>query len=208
METLYNLDKTPPAEPSLIGNIVPDAKRSENFTSLPWRAQPDSLWRHLPDSSVLQKTEIKMVFAKTGSFPQRSSYYHPVELILAILYALIAGIPRLSKTKILQGNGAFQQIIGLKKFPYASSLRRFLKRIDPKVIQGITKVHDQLRLKIFYLPKPRTSLLFDLDSSVLTLYGKLIEGAEVATTLTKGEPVLIIRCSVSNIIPETFGMVC
>jgi hypothetical protein len=69
METLYNLDKTPSAEPSLKGNIVPDAKRSENFTSLPGRAQPDSLWRHLPYSSVLQKTEIEMVFAKTGSFP-------------------------------------------------------------------------------------------------------------------------------------------
>jgi len=32
---------------------------------------------------------------------------------------------------------------------------------------------------MFYLPQPRTSLLFDLDSSVLTLYGKFIEGAEV-----------------------------
>src|SRR4030065_431963 len=71
------------------------------------------------------------------------------------------------------------QFIGLKKFPYASSLRRFLKRVKPKVIQGISKVHDQLRLKMFYVPKPRTSLLFDLDSSVLTLYGKFIEGAEV-----------------------------
>jgi len=69
MKTLYNLDKTSPAEPSLKGNIVPDAKRSENFTYLPWRAQSDSLWGHLPYSSVLQKTEIKMVFAKTGSFP-------------------------------------------------------------------------------------------------------------------------------------------
>ena len=60
----YNIDKTVPAEPSLKGNIVPDAKRSENFTSIPWRAQSDSLWGHLPYSSVLQKTENKMVFAK------------------------------------------------------------------------------------------------------------------------------------------------
>ena len=126
-----------------------------------------------------KKLRLKWYLQKQVSFPQRSSYYHPVELILAILYALIAGIHRLSKTKILQGNGAFQQIIGLKKFPYASSLRRFLKRVNPKVIQSINKVHDQLRLKMFYLPKPRTSLLFDFDSSVLTLYGKFIEGAEV-----------------------------
>jgi hypothetical protein len=126
-----------------------------------------------------KKLRLKWYLQKQASFPQRSSYYHPVELILAILYALIAGIHRLSKTKILQGNGAFQQIIGLKNFPYASSLRRFLKRVNPKTIQSIDKVHDQLRLKMFYLPKPRTSLLFDFDSSVLTLYGKLIEGAEV-----------------------------
>lgn len=104
--------------------------------------------------------------------------YHPVELILAIIYALIAGIHRLSRTKILQGNGAFQQIIGLKTYPYSSSLRRFLKRATPKVIQSINSVHDHLRLKMFYLPKPRTSLLFDFDSSVLIIYGKLIEGAE------------------------------
>ena len=126
-----------------------------------------------------KKLRLKWYLQKQVRFPQRSSYYHPVELILAILYALIAGIPRLSKTKILQGNGAFQQIIGLKKFPYASSLRRFLKRINPKTIQSINRVHDHLRLKMFYLPKPRTSLLFDFDSSVLTLYGKFIEGAEV-----------------------------
>ena len=68
MEMLYNLIKTLSAEPSLKGNIVPDAKRSKNFTPLPGRTQPDSLWGHLPHSSVLQKTEIKMVFAKTGSF--------------------------------------------------------------------------------------------------------------------------------------------
>jgi hypothetical protein len=126
-----------------------------------------------------KKLRLKWHLQKQVHFYQRSTYFHPVDLILGIIYALIAGIHRLSKTKILQGNGAFQQIIGLKKFPYASSLRRFLKRADPKVNQNINKVHDHLRLKMFYLPRPRTSLLFDFDSSVLTLYGKLIEGAEV-----------------------------
>jgi hypothetical protein len=64
MKMGYNIDKTVPAEPSLKGNIVPDVKRSENFTSIAWRAQSDSLLGHLPYSSVLQKTENKMVFAK------------------------------------------------------------------------------------------------------------------------------------------------
>jgi hypothetical protein len=60
MEPAYNIKNIAPAEPSLKRNIVPHAKRVENFAPLPWRAQPDSLWRHLPDSSVLQETEIEM----------------------------------------------------------------------------------------------------------------------------------------------------
>ena len=64
METPYNLDKTPSAEPSLKRNIVPDAKRSENFTSLSWRVQSDSLCGHLTYSLVQLKKENKFAFAK------------------------------------------------------------------------------------------------------------------------------------------------
>src|SRR4030067_558902 len=51
-----------------------------------------------------KKLRLKWYLQKQVSFPQRSSYYLPAELVLAILYALIAGIHRLSKTKILQGS--------------------------------------------------------------------------------------------------------
>ena len=64
METLYNRDKTLSAEHSLKGNIVPDAKRPENFTSFPWRPQPDSLWEHLTYGSVQLKTQNNFAFAK------------------------------------------------------------------------------------------------------------------------------------------------
>jgi hypothetical protein len=63
---LYNIDKFALAEHSLKRKFGPDAKRIKNFASLPWRAQPDSLWGHLPHSSVLQETEIEMVFTKEG----------------------------------------------------------------------------------------------------------------------------------------------
>lgn len=126
-----------------------------------------------------KKLRLKWHLQHHVKFSQRSSHYHPIELILAIIYALIAGIYRLKKTKILQGNGSFQQIIGLKKFPYASSLRRFLKRADHKIIQSIIKAHDYLRQKMFRFRDPKTSLLFDLDSSVITVYGKFIEEAKV-----------------------------
>ena len=74
-----------------------------------------------------KKLNLKRRLQTYVKFHQRSSLYHPVELILAMIYALIAGIHRLKKTKILQGNGAFQRIVGLKNYPYSSSLRRFLR---------------------------------------------------------------------------------
>jgi len=76
MKITYNVGKkTSLAEPSLKSNIVPDAKRNQNFTYLYWRTQCHSLWRDLSCSSVLQKTETKMAFAKKGSF---SSTFQPL----------------------------------------------------------------------------------------------------------------------------------
>jgi hypothetical protein len=126
-----------------------------------------------------KKLKLKWWLQKRVRFPQRSSPYHPADLILAIVYAIIVGVHRLSRTKMLQGNGAFQRIIGLEHYPYSSSLRRFLKRADARTLQDITRVHDQLRLKMFNQPKPRTSLILDFDSTVLTIYGKQIEEAKV-----------------------------
>ncbi|MBI3335077.1 MAG: IS1380 family transposase [Candidatus Portnoybacteria bacterium] len=126
-----------------------------------------------------KKLKLKWILQRGIRFSKRYGQYHPTDLILAMIYALIVGIHRLSQTKILQGNGAFQKIIGLESFPYASSLRRFLKRIDLPTLQSLIKAHDQLRSKMLTYPKPPSRILLDFDSTVLTLYGRLIEGAKV-----------------------------
>ncbi len=104
--------------------------------------------------------------------------YHPAELILIIIYTIIIGILRLSGTRILQYNGSFQKFLGLKSFPHASRLNRFLISLDKKTIIRINRIHDQLRLKFFHKPKNRTSVIFDVDSTVLTVYGSQ-EGAKI-----------------------------
>ena len=48
-----------------------------------------------------KKLKLKWYLQKKAPLDQPFIHYHPTELILAILYALIAGIHRLSKTKIL-----------------------------------------------------------------------------------------------------------
>lgn len=116
------------------------------------------------------------------------SDYHPADLLLVFVYILIAGLPRVSKTQILQYNGLFLSLAGLEKFPDQTALRRFLGRLSPKAIRQVARLHDQIRAQLFGLPRARTSLVFHLDSVVLTLYGKQ-QGARVGyNPAKKGRP--------------------
>ena len=108
----------------------------------------------------------------------RSRDYQPTELVLALLYAIIAGLDRVNATEVLQYNGAFQRIVGLAQFPTATTLRRFLRRLRPRHIRQLVRLHDQMRQALFARPQPRSSLTFDLDSVVLVIYGHA-EGARV-----------------------------
>ncbi len=126
-----------------------------------------------------QKLGIKHLLQQHMRPAPRFRDFHPSEVILAILYAIIAGMERVNETQILQYNGAFQRIVGLSRFPDQTAIRRFLKRLTPRHIQQIVQVHDLLRQRIFNKPSLRTSLIFDLDSTVLVVYGKSVEGARV-----------------------------
>ena len=56
---------------------------------------------------------------------QRNADYHPSDLVLALLYAIMAGLRRINKTEILQYNGTFLSCWGSLGFrisqPYAGS---------------------------------------------------------------------------------------
>jgi hypothetical protein len=64
METLYNCDKTPSAEPSLKGNIVPNAKNTDKFMALPRRLQLKLLCGSHHPLLRLIEFGVKSVFAK------------------------------------------------------------------------------------------------------------------------------------------------
>ena len=89
-----------------------------------------------------------------------------------ILFFLIAGVQRINKSDKLKYDGFFHSLLGLKSIPDESSLRRFLKRLSPQAIRELVTFHDQIRSDLFSLPDARSSLVFHLDSVVLTLYGK------------------------------------
>jgi hypothetical protein len=114
--------------------------------------------------------------------------YHPADLVLVLLFVLIAGLPRVSKTHLLQYNGLFASLVGLEQFPDETALRRFLRRLSPQAIRQFTRLHDQLRAQLFSLPGPRSTLTLHLDSVVLTLYGQQ-QGARLGyNPKKKGRP--------------------
>lgn len=124
------------------------------------------------------KLKLRWLLQRQIKIQERNTDYHSSDLILSILYAIIMGLKRINKTEILQYNGTFLTILGLSQFPDQSTLRRFLKRLHPKHIRQLVRLHNLLRERLFCLPHQRTSLTFDLDSVVLTVYGHQ-QGARV-----------------------------
>jgi hypothetical protein len=98
-------------------------------------------------------------------------HYHPVDLLLAHLYAIVAGIGRIESTKALVHNGLLPPLLGLPNFPHRDTLRTFLWRFTPDSLQSLKAAHDRLRGALF----PRLGLLYsaivDADTTVLTVFG-------------------------------------
>lgn len=126
-----------------------------------------------------RKLELRRLLQRYIPWQRQSRLYQPAEMILALVYSMVARIRRIYDTEILHYNGCFGSLLGLKDFPKPSTLREFLKSLTPKELEGIIRVHDLLRRKMFVLPNPRTSLIFDLDSTVLPVFGWKIEEARV-----------------------------
>lgn len=96
-----------------------------------------------------KKLRIKELLHHNVRFRNHHITYHPVEVFMIIIYAVIVGILRLTGTRILRYNGSFQRILGLKKLPHPTRLNRFIITLDRKTLQSINRIHNQLLLKMF-----------------------------------------------------------
>lgn len=119
-----------------------------------------------------RQLRLRWLLQKYLTVPRRPDDYSPIDVVMAMLYAIIAGLRRIHKTEILQYNGTFLSLLGLHNFPDQTTLRRFLKRLSATSIRQIVGLHDQLRQRLLSVPHVPTTLVFDLDAVVLTLYGK------------------------------------
>lgn len=122
-----------------------------------------------------QRLGLRGAFADHIRFPQRNNRYSISESLEALLYPRVLGLGRIDTTEPLRHNGVFHYLAGLPGYPEATSLRRFLDRFARRGRNSLVKLHDTWRAAMRGQP---SQAIFDLDSTVLTVYGRQ-ERAEV-----------------------------
>jgi Transposase DDE domain group 1 len=120
----------------------------------------------------LTRIGFKRALGQDIHFAQRNNRYSTGELFLALLYPMVLGLDRIETTQLLRQNGVFQYLTGLPSYPDATTLRRFLLRVAPTVLPKLRALHDRFLRRLILLPEPPTRLIFDVDSTVLVVYGK------------------------------------
>ena len=100
------------------------------------------------------------------------------QIILALIYPIVLGLDRLESASFLRCDGTFQYLTGLPSYPDPQSLRRFLLHAPSEFRQQLHRFNDRLLQRFIHLPEHRSRLILDLDSTVVTLFGRQ-EGAAV-----------------------------
>jgi DDE family transposase len=119
----------------------------------------------------LSRIGFKDAVARYVLLIQRNHRYSVGEMLLALLYPMILGLERLETTQLLRQNGVFQYLTGLPSYPDATTLRRFLLRAAPAALPKLRALHDRFLQRLTVQPRVPHRLIFDVDSTVLVVYG-------------------------------------
>jgi hypothetical protein len=126
----------------------------------------------------LQVLHFRHFLAQNLTYPRRNRRYSLSQILLALVYPLVLGLDRIETASFLRSNGTFQYLTGLPNFPDPQTLRRFLLHAPPRFWEQLHGVNDRLLQHFIHLPDRRSRLIFDLDSTVVTVFGHQ-DGAEV-----------------------------
>ena len=111
-------------------------------------------------------------------YPRRNRDYSVSQMLLALVHPILLGLDRIETAALLHSDETFQYLAGLQSFPDPQTLRRFLLNAPADLREQLHRANDRLLQRFIHLPKHRSRLIFDLDSTVLTVFGHQ-EGAEV-----------------------------
>ncbi len=120
----------------------------------------------------LRMLQLRNFLATPLTYPRRNNRYHLSQMVLALLYPIVLGLDRLETASFLRSNSTFQYLTGLPSFPDPQTLRRFLLHAPEAFWEQLHRVNDRLLQTFIHLPSRRSRLIFDLDSTVVTVFGK------------------------------------
>jgi len=103
---------------------------------------------------------------------RRNSDYTPAHICMGMLYALMLGIFRPSHMMELVRDNVFQQVAKLRKFPVQSTISRFLDKVTVHTALQIADINSRLLNVTRGGFEKFKSLTLDLDSHVITVFGK------------------------------------
>ena len=119
----------------------------------------------------LRVLQLRHFLAQQLRYSRRNKRYSVSQMILALVYPLVLGLDRLETASFLRSNGTFQYLTGLPSFPDPQTLRRFLLQAPESFCRQMHSVNDRLLQHFIQLPDHRSRLIFDLDSTVVTVFG-------------------------------------
>lgn len=119
----------------------------------------------------LRVLQIRHFLAQQLHWFRRHHDYSLSQMVLALTWPLILGLDRIETASLLRSNGTFQFLTGLPGFPNPQSLRRFLLGAPASFADQMRRVNNRLLQFFTHLPSPRSRLIFDLDSTILTVFG-------------------------------------
>ena len=126
----------------------------------------------------LRVLQLRDFLARHVPYARRNHRYSVSQMLLALVYPIVLGLDRIETASFLRSNGTFQYLTGLPSFPDPQTLRRFLWNAPVRLWEQLHRANDRLLQKFIHLPERRSRLIFDLDSTVVTLFVKQ-EGAEL-----------------------------
>lgn len=117
----------------------------------------------------LDRTEIRRVLGESGlPWPASNCGYNPVQVVESFWVSVWLGGVRFSHTAMVRFDEALKEIFGWRRLPCVSTYTRFFKKFNRGCVDNVFgKIN-----KWFFQQIPQKSITLDLDSSVLTRYGK------------------------------------
>jgi Transposase DDE domain group 1 len=136
----------------------------------------------------LTRIGFKRALGQDVQLAQRNNRYSVGEMLLALLYPMILGLERIETSQLLRQNGVFQYLTGLPSYPDAQTLRRFLLRVAPTTLTKLRTLHDRFLHRFTVRPRPPTRIIFDVDSTVLVVYGQQEQARIGYNPIKRGRP--------------------